>query len=143
MAMTRFTRPVSGFSLLVLCVTLLVLALSVDAAKTWQVLWPKQTEGLNILAGDTVVWTNSDDSTPPVVHTVTSEFAQNGFDSQDLAPGQTFSHTFYFAQNLTYTCIHHNETSFVFVNGASSLTAIAILAPVFAIFATIGASWIH
>jgi plastocyanin len=57
---------------------------------------------LTVSVGDTVTWTNADDSP----HTVTAEGA---FDSGNLEPGQTFSFTFAEAGTYTYVCQYHDE----------------------------------
>src|SRR5687768_3488429 len=57
---------------------------------------------LTVTVGDTVTWTNADDSP----HTVTADGA---FDSGNLAPGQTFSFTFAEAGTYTYVCRYHDE----------------------------------
>ncbi|HEX8974624.1 MAG TPA: cupredoxin family copper-binding protein [Patescibacteria group bacterium] len=54
---------------------------------------------LTIKAGTTVVWTNQDS----VAHTVT--FAS--FDSGNIAPGQTFKHTFTANGTFSYHCGIH------------------------------------
>ncbi len=55
-----------------------------------------------IKAGQSVTWTNEGPST----HTVTAD--DGSFDSGDLAPGQTFSHTFAKAGAYSYHCNHHS-----------------------------------
>jgi plastocyanin len=57
---------------------------------------------LTVAVGDTVTWTNVDDSP----HTVT---ASGAFDSGNLNGGQTFSHTFDEAGTFTYVCLYHDE----------------------------------
>ena len=56
---------------------------------------------LSVQVGDTVTWTNVDDSP----HTVTSE----AFDSGNLDAGQTFSFTFTEAGTFSYVCNYHDE----------------------------------
>ena len=56
---------------------------------------------LTVKAGTTVTWTNSDS----VAHTVTSD--GGAFDSGNLAPDQTFSHTFNTAGTYAYHCNPH------------------------------------
>src|SRR5688500_11725524 len=57
---------------------------------------------LTVTIGDTVTWTNVDDSP----HTVT---ASGAFDSGNLNGGQTFSHTFDETGTFTYVCVYHDE----------------------------------
>jgi plastocyanin len=57
---------------------------------------------LTVAVGDTVTWTNVDDSP----HTVT---ATGAFDSGNLNGGQTFSHTFDAVGTFTYVCLYHDE----------------------------------
>lgn len=57
---------------------------------------------LTVTVGDTVTWTNADDSP----HTVT---ASGAFDSGNLNGGQTFSHTFDEIGTFTYVCLYHDE----------------------------------
>jgi plastocyanin len=57
---------------------------------------------LTVTVGDTVTWTNVDDSP----HTVT---ASGAFDSGNLNGGQTFSHTFGETGTFTYVCLYHDE----------------------------------
>ncbi len=57
---------------------------------------------LTVAVGDTVTWTNVDDSP----HTVTATAA---FDSGNLNGGQTFSHTFEETGTFTYVCLYHDE----------------------------------
>ena len=54
-----------------------------------------------IKAGQSVTWTNEGPST----HTVTAD--DGSFNSGDLAPGQTFSHTFSSAGVYSYHCSIH------------------------------------
>jgi len=56
---------------------------------------------LEVAAGTTVTWTN-EDSTP---HTVTGD--KNEFDSGNLDPGKTFTHTFDKAGTFAYHCTIH------------------------------------
>jgi len=65
---------------------------------------------LEVAAGTTVTWTNSDSAT----HTVTAD--DGSFDSGDLANGATFSFTFDTAGTFTYHCnIHPNMTATIVV----------------------------
>lgn len=57
---------------------------------------------LTVAVGDTVTWTNADDSP----HTVTADGA---FDSGNVDPGTTFSFTFTTAGTYTYVCQYHDE----------------------------------
>ena len=57
---------------------------------------------ITVTAGTTVAWTN-DDST---AHTVTSD-TNSIFDSGNLNPGQTFTHTFSDAGTFAYHCNYH------------------------------------
>jgi plastocyanin len=54
---------------------------------------------VTIKVGDTVTWTNNDS----VPHTVTG----SDFDSGQLAPGATFTHTFAAAGTFDYKCTIH------------------------------------
>ncbi len=56
---------------------------------------------LSVAVGDTVTWTNVDDSP----HTVTSA----AFDSGNLDAGQSFSFTFTEAGTFDYVCNYHDE----------------------------------
>jgi len=56
---------------------------------------------LEVAAGTTVTWTNND----TVPHTVTA--TDKSFDSGNLAPGATFSHTFATAGSFEYICQYH------------------------------------
>jgi plastocyanin len=58
---------------------------------------------LTVTVGDTVTWTNADDSP----HTVTA--SGGAFDSGNLDAGGTFSHTFDEAGSFTYVCLYHDE----------------------------------
>jgi len=70
-----------------------------------------QPASLQIAAGTTVTWTNSDGT----AHTVTSD---NGdFDSGSLAPGATFTQTFMTPGTYTYHCqIHPFMTATIVVS---------------------------
>jgi plastocyanin len=56
----------------------------------------------SISKGDTVTWTNNDSSP----HTVTA--ADGSFNSGNMAPGATFSHTFTSAGTFSYVCSYHS-----------------------------------
>jgi LPXTG-motif cell wall-anchored protein len=56
---------------------------------------------VTIHAGDTVTWSNHG----PSAHTVTAD--AGGFDSGNLNPGQSFSHTFSTAGTYAYHCQYH------------------------------------
>ena len=58
---------------------------------------------LEISVGDTVTWTNDDDTE----HTVTS--STGAFDSGTLTEGATFSFTFDTAGDYTYACLFHSD----------------------------------
>lgn len=66
---------------------------------------------LTVSSGTTVKWTNND----ATAHTVTAD--DGSFDSGNIAPGGTFSHTFSAAGTTKYHCsIHTNMTASVAVN---------------------------
>jgi plastocyanin len=56
---------------------------------------------LSVAKGTTVTWTNND----AMAHTVTADDAS--FDSGNIAPGATFSHTFSTAGTVAYHCSIH------------------------------------
>ena len=56
---------------------------------------------ITIKAGDTVVWTNSDDRD----HTVIA--ADNSFDSGNISNGKTYEHRFPNAGKFPYACSYH------------------------------------
>ena len=58
---------------------------------------------IQVAAGTTVTWTNND----TVTHTVTSD--TGAFDSGNLSPGQTYTHTFSTAGTYTYHCSIHTS----------------------------------
>ena len=58
---------------------------------------------LNLSVGDTVTWTNTDDSP----HTVTAE--GGAFDSGNMDPGAIFSFTFTEPGTYTYRCDYHSD----------------------------------
>ena len=58
---------------------------------------------ITVAVGDTVTWTNDDDSP----HTVTS--GDGTFDSGNLDPGQQFSFTFTTPGTYAYVCAYHEE----------------------------------
>ena len=59
-----------------------------------------QPEGLSVTAGDTVVWVNRD----MVPHTAT---ASGHFDSGELAPGKSWTHTVRDTGEFSYLCTYH------------------------------------
>ena len=59
---------------------------------------------LTIKIGDTVTWTNKDNT----LHTVTSD-SGNELNSKDLSKGQTYSHKFTSARTYDYHCTYHNS----------------------------------
>ena len=66
---------------------------------------------LVVKTGTTIVWTNNDS----MAHTVTSD-AGGAFDSGNLAPGQSFSHTFSDVGSFAYHCaIHPNMKAEIIV----------------------------
>ena len=60
-----------------------------------------QPEGLTVAAGDTVVWINRD----MVPHTATS--AAGRFDSNEIAPGKSWTHTIRATGEFSYICTYH------------------------------------
>ena len=56
---------------------------------------------LSVKSGTTVTWTNNDATT----HTVTAD--DGSFDSGNIAPGATFTHTFSTAGTIAYHCSIH------------------------------------
>lgn len=62
---------------------------------------------VTVRVGDTVTWTNKDNTT----HTVTG----TGFVSGQLAPGQTYSHKFDAAGTYQYLCSIHTTMSGIVV----------------------------
>ena len=60
-----------------------------------------QPEGLTVAAGDTVVWINRD----LVPHTATS--ATGRFDSNEIAPGTSWTHTVRATGEFNYICTYH------------------------------------
>lgn len=57
---------------------------------------------ITISIGDTITWTNKDNAT----HTVVAD--DGSFNSNDIAPGQTYTHTFSTAGTFTYHCKYHS-----------------------------------
>lgn len=78
---------------------------------------------LTIAVGDTVTWTNTDDSP----HTVTAE--GGAFDSGNLNEGSSFSFTFTEPGTNTYVCSYHDEMRATIVVEPASAGAAAWLAP--------------
>ena len=72
---------------------------------------------LTIAVGDTVTWTNTDDSP----HTVT---AGGAFDSGNLDAGQSFSFTFSQAGTFGYVCQYHDEMSATITVAAAAAPAV-------------------
>ena len=71
---------------------------------------------LTVAVGDTVTWTNVDDSP----HTVSA----GTFDSGNLDEGQTFSFTFTEAGTFDYVCSYHDEmTASITVTGPAAAAA--------------------
>lgn len=60
-----------------------------------------QPEGLAVAAGDTVVWINRD----MVPHTATS--ASGHFDSNEISPGKSWTHTVRATGEFNYICTYH------------------------------------
>jgi plastocyanin len=60
-----------------------------------------QPEGLTVAPGDTVVWLNRD----MVPHTATS--ASGRFDSNEIAPGKSWTHTVRATGEFNYICTYH------------------------------------
>ena len=60
-----------------------------------------QPEGLTVAVGDTVVWINRD----MVPHTATS--ASGRFDSNEIAPGKSWTHTVRATGEFAYICTYH------------------------------------
>lgn len=67
-------------------------------------------ETITIAVGETVEWTNDAN----FAHTVTSYDVPSGassFDSDNMEPGETFSHTFQEAGTYEYRCTYHSSSS--------------------------------
>ena len=60
-----------------------------------------QPEGVTVATGDTVVWINRD----MVPHTATS--VSGRFDSNEIAPGKTWSHVVRSSGEFSYICTYH------------------------------------
>lgn len=60
-----------------------------------------QPEGLTVRTGDTVVWINRD----MVPHTATSSSGR--FDSNEIAPGKSWTHTVRATGEFAYICTYH------------------------------------
>lgn len=72
---------------------------------------------ITIAVGSSITWTNRDS----VDHTVTEVSGPAGFDSGQIAPGATYTHTFTVAGTYTYHCADHSmmPTATVRVGSAS------------------------
>jgi plastocyanin len=75
-----------------------------------------------VLVGDTVTWRNQDSSS----HTATA--ADGSFDSRNLAPGATFSQTFFAAGQHVYVCTIHR-----YMRGEVDVYGLALSAPGYAV----------
>jgi plastocyanin len=62
-----------------------------------------QPEGLTVAPGDTVVWLNRD----LVPHTATS--ASGRFDSNEIAPGKSWTYTVRATGEFNYICTYHPQ----------------------------------
>ena len=60
-----------------------------------------QPEGVTVNTGDTVVWINRD----MVPHTATSSSGR--FDSNEIAPGKSWTHTVRATGEFNYVCTYH------------------------------------
>ena len=78
---------------------------------------------LTVVVGDTVIWTNTDDSP----HTVTAE--GGAFDSGNLSEGLSFSFTFTETGTYSYVCNYHGEMRATIVVEAASAPAAPATAP--------------
>ena len=56
---------------------------------------------IEIAAGTTITWTNND----PLAHTITAD--DRSWDSGEIAPGQTWSHTFTQPGEFAFHCTPH------------------------------------
>ncbi len=81
------------------------------------------TAVLTVQVGDTVTWTNVDDSP----HTVTSD--DGSFDSGNMDEGATFTFTFTQPGTYTYVCAYHDEMRATIVVEAASAPATQAAAP--------------
>jgi plastocyanin len=66
-----------------------------------------QPEGVTVAPGDTVVWVNRD----MVPHTATS--ASGRFDSNEIAPGKSWSYTVQATGEFAYICTYHPQMTAV------------------------------
>lgn len=97
---------IAGLSALIAIVTLLASAQAAPHAATMNVAakdFSFEPKALTIAVGDTVTWTNEGQAP----HTVTA--SDNSFDSGNMAPGATFSHTFDKAGTYAYYCKYHGK----------------------------------
>lgn len=60
---------------------------------------------ITVGVGTTITWTNRD----PVAHTADAADDPQTFDSGNIAPGQTFQHTFDEPGTIDYICIYHGN----------------------------------
>lgn len=81
------------------------------------------TATLTVSVGDTVTWTNTDDSP----HTVTAD--GGAFDSGNLDEGLSFSFTFTEPGTYTYVCNYHDEMRATIVVEAASAPSTTNAAP--------------
>lgn len=120
----RTTRPRRGLLSATLALTLLGpgLALSAPAEARGATHVVSVGDGvfapgsLSIAVGDTVTWTNDDDSP----HTAT---AAGAFDSGNLEPGQSFSFTFDQPGTYGYLCVYHEEMTATITVVAASVAS--------------------
>ncbi len=100
-----------------------------------------QPATMTINMGDTVVWTNMDNT----IHTSTSgsDCTPSGmWDSGDMAVGQTFSLTFNTPGTFPYHCTHHcatnNMVGTIIVNAATGATLPILTGPFVTTFQPVG-----
>lgn len=108
--MHQMLKRISSAGLLMIFISLLSFTLSsckdedddMDRARVYIGSNAFNPSVINIPAGGTVIWENDDN----VTHTVTSDSTH--FDSGDLEPDETFSHTFNEVGTYPYHCEHHS-----------------------------------